>query len=194
MAGVGCPHSQGDGVSLDAASAGPAWSAAGGGWTGNGCDGSSVWTMDPNGNQPSPSTLTWFFHPSAGESVCRLDVFVPTQNALGVASYAISDGGVSLGGVPVDQAASAGQWATLGRYPLAGGVLDIQLLPGTATLTAAPSGDGGTGNPGDGNSPGGGQGGQGHGGPASGHAMPTPSPAAGHAAAVAASAARASCS
>jgi hypothetical protein len=196
VAGVGCPDSQGDGVSLDAASTGPGWSAAGGGWTGNGCDGSSVWTMDPNGNQPSPSTLTWFFHPSARESACRLDVFVPSQNALGVASYQISDGAVSLGGVSMDQAASAGQWVTLGSYPVTGGMLDIQLLPGTATLTAATSGNGGNGGSGNGNSPGGGkdgQGGKGHGGPASGPATPTPSPAPGHNAAVAASAALANC-
>ena len=165
VAGVGCPHSQGDGVSLDAASAGPAWSAAGGGWTGNGCDGSSVWTMDPNGNQPSPSTLTWFFHPSAGESVCRLDVFVPTQNALGVASYAISDGGVSLGGVPVDQAASAASgppWAATHwpgacwtssccparrRSPRPRPGTAVPATPGTAILRAAARAARGTADP-----------------------------------------------
>jgi hypothetical protein len=192
VAGVGCPDNQGDGVSLDAAATGPAWTAAAGGWAGNGCNGSSVWTMDPNGNQASPSTLTWFFHPSARESACRLGVFVPTQNALGMASYQISDGAVSLGTVSVDQAASAGQWVALGSYPVAGGVLDIQLLPGTATLTAAVSGNGGNGNSGDGN---GGSGGKGHGGTGPGNATPSPSPspAPGHNAAVAASAARATC-
>lgn len=201
VAGVGCPDNQGDGVSLDAASTGPAWTAAAGGWAGNGCNGSSVWTMDPNGNQPSPSTLTWFFHPSARDSACRLGVFVPTQNALGMASYEISDGAVNLGTVPVDQAASAGRWVALGSYPVTGGMLDIQLLPGTATLTAATSGNGGkgnSGNGGNGNGPGGGKGGgKGHGGPGPGNATPSPgpsiSPAPGHNAAVAASAARATC-
>jgi hypothetical protein len=207
VAGVGCPDSQGDGISLAAATTGPGWTAAGGGWTGDGCDGSSVWTMDPNGNQTSPSTLTWFFHPTAQASACRLDVFVPTRNALGVASYEITDGAVSLGSVSVGQAASAGQWVALGSYPVAGGMLDIRLLPGTATLTAATSGTGGKGhfgNGGNGGSASGGKGGNGPGGSASGHATPTPSPASGdatptpspapgHNAAVAASAASASC-
>jgi hypothetical protein len=196
VAGVGCPDNQGDGVSLDAASTGPAWTAAAGGWAGNGCNGSSVWTMDPNGNQASPSTLTWFFHPSARESACRLGVFVPTQNALGMASYQISDGAVSLGTVSVDQAARAGQWVGLGSYPVTGGMLDIQLLPGTATLTAAVSGNGNGNGQGGGD---GGPGGKGHGGTGPGNATPSPSPspspspAPGHGAAVAASAARATC-
>ena len=202
VAGVGCPDRQGDGISLAAATTGPAWTAAGGGWTGNGCDGSSVWTMDPNGNQASPSTLTWFFHPGARASACRLAVFVPTQNALGVASYAISAGAVSLGSVSIDQAARAGQWVTLGSYPVAGGPLDIKLLPGTATLTAAGPGSGGNGgSAGQGTGKGDAGGGQGdsagHGQSASapGHATPTPAarPATGHNAAVAASAASASC-
>jgi hypothetical protein len=206
VAGVGCPDNQGDGVSLDAASTGPAWTAAAGGWAGNGCNGSSVWAMDPNGNQPSPSTLTWFFHPSARETACRLDVFVPTRNALGMASYEISEGAVNLGTVSVDQAASAGRWVALGSYPVTGGMLDIQLLPGTATLTAATSGNGGNGNSGNGgngNGKGGngkasgggkgGSGGQGPGGTGPGNTAPTPSPAPGHNAAVAASAARATC-
>lgn len=202
VAGVGCPDNQGDGVSLDAASTGPAWTAAAGGWAGNGCDGSSVWTMDPNGNQASPSTLTWFFHPSAGESTCRLAVFVPARNALGVASYQISDRAVSLGAVSVDQAASAGRWVALGSYPVTGGMLDVQLLPGPATLTAAVPGNGGNGGNGNsgsggtGNAQGGGNGGSGgqaHGGPGPGTATPSPSPAPGLGAAVAASAARATC-
>ena len=53
VAGVGCPGSENDGVSLTATSTGPGWTTAGGGWTGNGCDGSSVWTMDPNGTRPA---------------------------------------------------------------------------------------------------------------------------------------------
>jgi hypothetical protein len=197
VAGVGCPDSQGDGVSLAAATTGPGWTAAGGGWTGNGCNGSSVWTMDPNGNQPSPSTLTWFFHPGPRASACRVGVFVPTQNALGVASYEVTDGTVGLGTVSVDQSASAGQWITLGRYPVSGGMLDIQLLPGTATLTAAMTGNGGKGNPGNGGAgkaKGNGKGGKGDGAPGPGQAAPTPSPAPGHNAAVAASAASATCS
>ena len=202
VAGVGCPDSQGAGISLAAATTGPDWTAAGGGWTGNGCDGSSVWTMDPNGNHASPSTLTWFFHPGARASACRLAVFVPTQNALGVASYAISAGAVSLGSVSIDQAARAGQWVTLGSYPVAGGPLDIKLLPGTATLTAAGPGSGGTGDSagqgvGQGDSEGGQGDSAGHGQSESapGHATPTSAgrPPTGHNAAVAASAASASC-
>lgn len=197
VAGVGCPDSQGDGISLAAATTGPGWTAAGGGWTGNGCDGSSVWTMDPSGNQPSPSTLTWFFQLARRASACRLDVFVPTQNALGMASYQITDGAASLGTVSVDQSASAGQWIMLGSYPVTGGMLDIKLLPGTATLIAVTSGNGGDGNSGHGGNGDGNGGGKGHGGSGSGHATPTPtatpSPAAGHNAAVAASAAAANC-
>jgi helix-turn-helix protein len=196
--GVGCPDTQGGGVSLAAATTGPGWITAGGGWAGNGCGGSSVWTMDPNGTQASPSTLTWFFHPGPGTSACRLTVFVPTQNALGVASYEISAGGASLGSVSVDQAVSAGQWITLGSYPVAGGTLDVRLLPGTATLTAAPSGRGGSGQSGDGGNgnSGGGKGGPGatgQTGTAPGRGMPTARPAPGHNAAVAASAASATC-
>jgi transcriptional regulator with XRE-family HTH domain len=172
IAGVGCPNSQRDGVNLDAASRGPGWTAEGGGWTGNGCDGSAVWTMDPNGNQASPSALTWFFDPGAGVSDCTLAIFVPTQNALGMGDYAIYNGTRNLGAVSVDQAASAGQWVRLGSYPATGTSLEIQFVPAIATLTA--SGPGPKGN--------------GPGRPArAGHLAP------GHNAAVAASAASANC-
>lgn len=181
VAGPGCPGSQNDGVSLTAASTGPGWATAGGGWSGNGCDGSSVWTMDPD-DQASPSTLSWFFSPSMQASACRLAVFVPSQNALGVASYQITAGSASLGTVSVDQAGSAGQWVTLGSYP-ASGMLTVQLQPGTATLTAASGGTGGNGQGGDGNGGDGGSGNSGHG----------DKGGSGDNAAVAASAARASC-
>jgi len=183
VAGVGCPNSHNDGISLASASTGPGWTMAGGGWTGNGCDGSSVWTMDPNGT--SPSTLSWFFSPSMQASSCRLAVFVPSQHALGVGNYQISAGSTSLGSVSIDQAVSAGEWVPLGSYPVTGGMLTVQLQPGTATLTAATSANGHGGN-GYGN-------GNGHSGHGGGLATPTPSPASGHNAAVAASAARARC-
>jgi hypothetical protein len=182
VAGVGCPSSHNDGISLAGASTGPGWTTAGGGWTGNGCDGSSVWTMDPNGT--SPSTLSWFFSPSMQASSCRLAVFVPSQNALGVGNYQISAGPTSLGSVSIDQAGSEGEWVPLGSYPVTGSMLTVQLQPGTATLTAATGGSGGNGN---------GNGGKGHGGSGGGQATPSPSAAAGHNAAVAASAARARC-
>jgi hypothetical protein len=172
IAGVGCPNSQSNGVNLDAASSGPGWTAAGGGWTGNGCDGSAVWTMDPNGNQATPSALTWFFDPGAGVSHCRLAVFVPTQNALGTGDYAIYNGTTTLRAVSVDQAANAGQWVRLGSYPATGTSLQIQFRPAIAALTA--SGPGPKGN------------GPGRSAPA-GHLAP------GHNAAVAASAASANC-
>ena len=194
VAGVGCPSSRSDGISLADTSTGPGWTTAGGGWTGNGCDGSSVWSMDPNGNQASPSTLTWFFYPSMQASSCRLAVFVPSQNALGVGNYQISAGSTSLGSVSIDQAGSEGEWVPLGSYPATGSMLTVQLLPGTATLTAATGANGQGGN---GNGPGGdggsGKSGNGHSGSGGGPATPTPSPASGHNAAVAASAARASC-
>ena len=50
-------------------------------------------------------------------SSCRLAVFVPSQNALGVGSYQISAGSASLGSVSVDQAGSEGEWVPLGSYP-----------------------------------------------------------------------------
>lgn len=187
VAGVGCPGSQHASVSLTAATSGPGWASAGGGWTGNGCDGSSVWTMAPVGNQASPSTLTWFFYPSGQASGCQLAVFVPAQNATGQGTYQISAGSASLGTVTVDQAASAGQWVTLGSYPAAGGMLTVQLLPGPATLTAASGGTGPDGNGGNG------KGGKKHSGPGAAPPTQAPSPAPGHNAAVAASAARASC-
>ena len=158
VAGVGCPSSRSDGISLADTSTGPGWTTAGGGWTGNGCDGSSVWSMDPNGNQASPSTLTWFFYPSMQASSCRLAVFVPSQNALGVGNYQISAGSASLGSVSIDQAGSEGEWVPLGSYPATGSMLTVQLLPGTATLTAASGGNGGPGNSGHGNSGPGGRG------------------------------------
>ena len=128
--------------------------------------------MDPNGNQASPSALTWFFDPGAGGSHCTLAVFVPTQNALGLGVYAIYSGTRNLGAVSVDQAANAGRWVRLGSYPATGTSLEIQLVPAIATLTAS---------------------GPGHKGNGPGRPAPAGHPAPGHNAAVAASAASANC-
>jgi hypothetical protein len=139
VAGVGCPHDQDDGVLLGNAPTGPGWTTADGGWTGNGCDGGAVWTMNPNGNQPISSALTWKFIPALGVSQCTLAVFVPTQNALGTGNYAIfagnSAGMRSIATILVDQAASAGQWITLGRYLVSGTSLEIQLAPAIGTAS-----------------------------------------------------------
>ena len=171
VAGVGCPASQDNGVTVTAARPGPPWTAAPGGWTGNGCDGASVWTMNPAGKQPSPSTLTWWFGALSGVSSCTLSVYVPTQNALGQAGYAVSTGyGSSLGTVTIDQSANAGRWVVLGTFPAAGSGYQIQLVPEVAELTAA------------------GPAAKGPGGPA-----PKPAPP-GHNSAIAASAAAATCS
>jgi hypothetical protein len=110
--------------------------AAQGGWTGNGCDGASVWTMDPAG-KTSPSTLTWSFGGIANVSQCTLSVFVPTQNALGQAEYAVFSGSDGLGTVTIDQAAEAGRWVALGSFPATGSGYAIQLMPQAMTLTAA---------------------------------------------------------
>jgi transcriptional regulator with XRE-family HTH domain len=136
IAGVGCPDSHNASVTLDAAKPGPPWMAAQGGWTGNGCDGASVWTMDPAG-KPSPSTLTWSFGGIANVSQCTLSVFVPTQNALGQAEYAVFSGSDGLGTVTIDQAAEAGRWVALGSFPATGSGYAIQLMPQAMTLTAA---------------------------------------------------------
>ena len=132
IVGVGCPNDHGDTVTFDNAPTGPGWMTAGGGWTGNGCDGSTLWTMDPNGNQPVPSTLTWRFS-AAGAARCTLAVFVPTLNALGVSDYSVSVGppGASrvVAAVPVRQSAEAGQWLTLGTFPLSGPSLEITTAP-----------------------------------------------------------------
>jgi hypothetical protein len=137
VVGVGCPSDHGDTVTFDNAPMGPGWMPAGGGWTGDGCDGSTLWTMDPNGNQPVPSTLTWRFNAS-GAARCTLAVFVPTLNALGVSDYSVSVGppGASqvVAAVPVRQSAEAGQWLTLGTFPLSGPSLEIT----TAPIPAAP--------------------------------------------------------
>jgi len=98
--------------------------------------------MNPNGNQPVSSTLTWFFVPAAKATSCTVAVFVPAQNALGVADYAISMGTAGIATVAVDQASAAGQWVTLGRYQVNASPLDVQISPDLATLTAAGSGRG----------------------------------------------------
>ena len=138
VAGIGCPR--GNVVVADAPT-GPGWTASDGGWTGDGCDGSAVWTMDPNGNQPVPSALTWKFGLTTGVSHCTLAVFVPTRNALGVGQYAVfTDAGTAVADialVAVSQAAVAGQWVTLGSYPVRGTSLEIQVAPAAGT-TGAP--------------------------------------------------------
>jgi Helix-turn-helix domain len=149
VTGVGCPASQDNGVTLTAATPGPPWTAAQGGWAGNGCDGTSVWTMNPAGKQPSPSTLTWRFGALPGVSRCTLSVYVPTQNALGQAGYAVSTGlGDSLSTVTVDQAADAGQWVVLGTFPAASSGYQIHLMPDLTELTAAGPAAKGPGKPG----------------------------------------------
>lgn len=134
VTGIGCPR---DSVLLASAPAGPGWTASDGGWTGNGCDGSTVWTMDPNGNQPVSSVLTWKFGLSAGVSHCTVAVFVPTRNALGVGEYAVFAGdtatGSDIASVAVSQAAAAGQWVTLGSYPVRGTSLEVQVAPAAGT-------------------------------------------------------------
>jgi hypothetical protein len=136
VAGIGCPDGVGRDVSLDAAIVGLGWLPGGGGWTGDGCDGASAWTEgapSPTG----PSTLTWAFHPQPGASRCTLTVYVPTENALGEGDYAIATSSGTLAVVPVDQAASSGQWITLGTYPVSGPAIVIQLAPRVAPPTPA---------------------------------------------------------
>jgi hypothetical protein len=136
VTGIGCPQDDNAGVSLSSAPTGPGWTMASGGWTGNGCDGSAVWTMNPNGNQPVPSALTWTFQPVAGLSRCTLAVFVPTQNSLGVGNYAIFTGSPAapqnIATVSVSQSAAGGQWITLGSYPVSGTSVEIQVAPATS--------------------------------------------------------------
>jgi hypothetical protein len=129
---VGCPEDNDVAVVLADAPAGPGWTAAGGGWTGNGCDGSAVWTFNPNGNQPVPSTLTWKFVPAHGTSLCSLAVFVPAQNSLGVSEYQILRAAPAasqvITTVRVWQGGTAGQWVRLGSYPVSG-AFEIRLMP-----------------------------------------------------------------
>jgi hypothetical protein len=94
--------------------------------------------MNPNGNQPISSALTWKFSPAPGVSQCTLAVFVPRQNALGTGDYTISTGNPAvprnIATIPVSQGASAGQWITLGRYPVSGTSVEIQVAPATGTV------------------------------------------------------------
>lgn len=105
---------------------------AGDGWTGDGCDGSTLWTMDPNGKQPVASTLTWTFSLS-GASWCTLAVFVPSANAQGVSDYSVAVGTQAasrvVADVPVKQSDLAGQWLTLGSFPVSGPSLEITTAP-----------------------------------------------------------------
>ena len=134
VAGIGCPQ---DSVTVANAPAGPGWTASDGGWTRDGCDGSTVWTMDPTGTQPAPSALTWKFGLAAGVSHCTLAVFVPTRNALGVGEYAVFNGDATtaadIASVAVSQATADGQWVTLGSYPVRGTTLEIQVAPSAGT-------------------------------------------------------------
>jgi transcriptional regulator with XRE-family HTH domain len=141
VTGVGCPQGTSDGVTLDNAASGPGWTqSASGGWTENGCDGDSVSTTDHSGE--APSVLTWFFAPGSTRT-CTLAVFIPTQNAIGVAGYTVESGTTDLATITVDQSSVAGQWVTLGDYPVSGSPVDIRLSPDlTATLTTATHGHG----------------------------------------------------
>lgn len=133
VVGVGCPGRGGGTVILGNPPRGPGWIPAGGGWTGDGCDGSTLWTMDPNRKQPVPSTLSWNFSPTPWALRCTLAVFVPTQNALGVSEYSVSNGPLAAGQVvaviPVNQAAEAGHWLTLGTFPVSGSPPEITAAP-----------------------------------------------------------------
>jgi hypothetical protein len=139
VAGVGCSADNDVAVVLADAPAGPGWTNASGGWTGNGCDGSAVRTFNPNGNQSIPSTLTWKFVPATGTSRCTLAVFVPAQNALGVSDYQIFSANAApaasqmIATVRVWQGATAGQWVRLGSYPISG-AFEIRLTPDMSPL------------------------------------------------------------
>ena len=122
---------------MDAAATGPGWFQGGGGWTANGCDGSSAWTVDTPVSVTGPASLTWSFHPGAGTSRCALAIYVPTQDALGVGEYTISTSSGTLATVQVDQRASSGQWITLGTYQAAGPAMTIVFMPHAYTLADA---------------------------------------------------------
>lgn len=139
VAGVGCPNIDNDGVAVVAAKPGPPWVAAAGGWTGDGCDGASVWTPDPAVTEPVPPTFTWFFRGVPVSSQCAVSVFVPVRNAFGTGSYAVFAGPRGLRTMTIDQAARAGQWVVLGSFP--GSEFEIQLTPGATTLTASDPAD-----------------------------------------------------
>jgi len=86
--------------------------------------------MDPKREPGHPVDTDWFFRPRAGVAHGSLAVFVPAQNALGVSDHAVYAGdpatSVSIGTIPVSQAAGAGQWVTLGSYPVSGTLPEIQ--------------------------------------------------------------------
>jgi hypothetical protein len=100
-----------------------------GGWTGNGCNGSTLWTMNPNGNQPANSVLTWEFGPLPGVKQCTLAVFIPTQNALGETDYSVSADVVAMAAVLVDQGAEEGSWFSLGTFAASGAPPEITAEP-----------------------------------------------------------------
>ena len=146
VAGVGCPDNQDDGFDLAGGPPGPGWTDTAGGWAGNGCDGAAVWTQATPGGPGTANSFTWFFHPGPGASACTLAVFVPTMDANGTGDYTVYAGAVAGTGertVPVDQATSAGQWVTLGRFPASATPLLVQLTPASpaaSTGAAAPAG------------------------------------------------------
>jgi hypothetical protein len=128
VTGPGCAY---DGVVLTSAPATPGWQLAGGGWTGDGCDGIAAWTTDPDGH-PAPSTVTWTFS-LAGASSCTVAVFIPTRNALGLTEYSVFTGppasGQAAAAVLISQADMAGQWLTLGTFGVTGRWLEVTATP-----------------------------------------------------------------
>jgi hypothetical protein len=150
VTGVGCPASQQGGVTLTPGRPGPPWTGAQGGWAGDGCDGASVRAVSPPGKQSGPAALTWWFRALSGVSRCTLSVYVPTQNALGQAGYAVATGsGSGLSTVTIDQAADAGHWVVLGTFPAASSGYQVRLTPAAPELTAAGHAAKGPGKPGD---------------------------------------------
>jgi hypothetical protein len=136
VAGESCPQTPASGYlrrgwSVD-------WySAAAGGWTGDGCAGRVV-SVPMSGSRTvddQDNVVVWWFRVPIGSS-CAIEVFVPgTGDVLDAAGapatylvYATTGAvGAPIGGVTVDQVHNQGRWVAAGSFRLTGGELAVRL-------------------------------------------------------------------
>ena len=145
ITGPGCPPDT-DGAQVDVDKG---WTLADGGWTGGGCNGTSVMTALSNSATWWNLTVGWAFEPhgSSTPATCELSVYIPdSPDASGTATYVVL--GKNIDNLPplpdltrrqVQQAGHRGSWVSLGTFDFPEGVVNLELYnvgPGTAHIAA----------------------------------------------------------